>query len=124
MHLCVEFRLLGIASYNIKKLSSLAKLITDRSIYFKIGEDLEELSVFIRYSLDMHATFFPSIMLEVPSRKSFEDTIGNQKWIDSQISNLSILIEYCSKALNGLVSNDFVEMLNSDKKMLAFFSEM
>jgi hypothetical protein len=108
------------AGHDIGSLCQMASYLDDRSLYDRMIENLAPFSVFIRYSLDAYATFFPTVVDwdDAPIRHA--TTIGSNAWVLSIRGDLDLLIESCSDEFTGVLNAEIEEILNHEQEMEAF----
>lgn len=101
------YRRVRSCGHNIEKLASLAAFMPDSSTYEHLANDLKELPVHIRYSLDAYETFFPSFIDKNSADQNYSATIGNNSWVLKIRESLHILNTTMADEFSGEVSMDF-----------------
>lgn len=114
------YRLIRRAGHNAERLSELATFLQDRSLYDLVGPKLAPFSVFVRYSLDAYATFFPALTDWADAPVNYAATIGNNAWVLGVRDDLKSLIDSSSPEFTGIVSPDIGAIIQHEQEMEDF----
>lgn len=114
------YRLIGRAGHSAEKISKLATLLQDRSIYELVGSKLSPFSVFIRYSLDAYSTFFPALTDWADAPINHTATIGNNAWVLGVRGDLERLIDSSSPEFSGIVRHEIDAIIQHEQEMEEF----
>lgn len=114
------YQMIRRAGHKIEQLVRLAALLENRSLYERIGSKLSPFSIFVRYSLDAYATFFPALADWKDAPIEHGKTVGNNAWVLDVRSDLEELIEAASPAFSGVVKDDVNALLLHEQQMMDF----
>jgi hypothetical protein len=117
------YRKVRSCGHNIEKLASLAAFMPDRCTYENLANNLKELPVHIRYSLNAYETFFPSFFDKESADQNYSATIGNNVWVLNIRESLRILNASVADVFFGEVSMDFDFLLQQEKDFRKFADE-
>lgn len=118
------YRIVRRAGHNVDKLSSLAAFLQDKSLYEEVASKLAPFSVFVRYSFDAYATFFPALIDWADAPINHSATIGNNAWVLGVRNDLDRLIESCSSQFTGIVSHDIEAIIQHELEMEEFIRKV
>lgn len=117
------YRKVRAAGHKIDKLADLACLNPDRNGYESIKNELKEFSVFIRYALEAHDTFFPALDDWEKAEINHSKTIGNHLWVMSIRDRTQALVDELNPHFTGFVTNDIGTILAHEEEMIAFMRD-
>lgn len=117
------YRKIRSCGHNIGKLASLAAFLPDRTAYEHLANDLKELPVHIRYSLDAYEMFFPAFIDQKSTDQNYSATIGNNTWVLKIRESLRILNRAIANEFLGEVSMDFDLLLQQENDFRRFADE-
>ncbi|MNR54514.1 hypothetical protein D3C85_1747110 [compost metagenome] len=95
----------------------------DRSHYNFLKNNLQGLSVFIRYSLDAYGTFFPFLDYD-DAEINYSKTIGNNLWVLSIRDHLASMINASNNEFTGMVSNDIMAIIDNEIQIESFMKKI
>lgn len=116
------YKVVRAAGHRIDLLAEMAHFMEDRTHYNFLKDNLLELSVFIRYSLDAYGTFFPFDYDD--AKISYSKTIGNNAWVLLVRDNLRLMIDASSDEFTGMVSYDISEVFAFEDQMALFMKKI
>ena len=111
------------AGHRIDKLADLACLNLDRRGYESVKVELQEFSVFIRYALEAHDTFFPPLDDWDKAEINHSKTIGNHPWVMLIRDRIQTLVDELNPHFTGFVTDDIGKIFAHEEEMKAFMSE-
>lgn len=117
------YRKIRKASHRIDKLADLACLNSDRSKYEFAKKELQDFSVFIRYSLEAYDVFFPILEGWDQAEINHAKTIGNHLWVTSVRECTQALVDELNPHFTGLVTMDIGKIFAHAEEMRAFMVE-
>lgn len=83
------------AGHDVRALGTMAGTVLSRCNIASLLDSLGRFSVFIRYSLDAQAIFFPVLLERSDAKIVYGDTIGNEEWIGKIKDQAECLIASC-----------------------------
>ena len=110
------------ASHSIDKLATMASYMADRKHYDFLKEHLQDVSVYIRYSLDAYETFFPFFEEYQYAKINHSSTIGNYTWVSEIRACLTSMLESSNHEFTGLVTPDFGTIIEHEKEIKEFMN--
>lgn len=116
------YKTVRVAGHRIDRLAEMAQFMEDRTHYDFLKDNLFELSVFIRYSLDAYGAFFPFDYDD--AKINYSKTIGNNVWVMSVRDNLRLMMEASNDEFTGMISNDFLELFSLEEQMTLFMKNI
>lgn len=117
---CTVYSAIRAAGHNIEKLADAASYMSNRQDYEFLKENLKNLSVFIRYSLEAYDTFFPALKEHQEASVNYAQTLGSAVWINSIIEALRRILNASNEEFTGWVTDDIMAILNHEAEVEAF----
>lgn len=106
-------------SHSIQGLAERADFLDDRAGYDALAIRFDQLTVSLRYSLDMWETFFPALGDEDQIAR-YDGTVANTEWRKAAVAEVDFLVEQLNPALTREVSGQVEELFNNTREMAAF----
>jgi hypothetical protein len=120
----VVYKSLKTASHRIGTLADQATFLADRQEYDFLKNEMDSLSVTLRYSLDAYETFFPSYADRSDATINYSATIGNHPWVMGIRGSLEKLIDVAEQVCGGFVDMDFEANLVHERAMRDFWASV
>lgn len=112
------------AGHQIAQLADKANFLENRSDYEFLKEELDDFSVFIRYSLDAYETFFPFLPENDEVKLNYSGTIGNNAWVLQVRHCLATLLDKSKSKFSGLVTSDIGAIFVHEEEMKKFMESL
>lgn len=94
------FKAVKRLSHRIEPLAARADFLQDRSGYSAVAARFDQLTVDLRYSLDMWETFFPALG-DNEQVARYDKTVANTDWRVAAVAEVQFLVNQLTPALNG-----------------------
>jgi hypothetical protein len=117
------YRRVRSCGHNIEKLACLAAFLPDRTAYEHLANDLKELPVHIRYSLDAYETFFPTFIDQESANQNYSATIGNNRWVLQIRETLHLLNSAMTEEFRGDISTNLEQIIQQETEFRVFANE-
>lgn len=118
------YREVRACSHDIRRLSTVASYMADRTIYERLAAKLENLQVHLRYSFEAYETFFPAWKGRSNADLSYSATIGDNAWVLAIRADVQELIESIQREFSGLVEGDLEKLLQGEADLRQFIDEI
>lgn len=104
-------------SHDVSRLADAANLLPDREAYEAVKARLGELSIGLRYSLDMWETYFPSFGAGDMARQ-YDRTLADTEWRARAIAEVQFLIDALVRPPQVIA--DLNDLIEESKEIEAF----
>lgn len=111
------YRRVRAMSHDVSRLADAANFLPDRGGYDAVKARLGDLSIGLRYSLDMWETYFPSFG-GIESTREYDRTLANTGWRRDAIAEVELLLEALARPPEFL--DNFDTMMVEIEAMEAF----